>query len=295
MKILAGLALTLALATHAFAKSLDDQLVEAAGAGNVEKINKLIAAGANPIQSGSFLPPLHRAASEGHTAAIVSLIAGGANPNVLNNDGKTALIRRAVVNPRRHECQRGHEHTARTRGRPQRKRRQAADHRGTLGLLQPRRRRCAGRRGRRPQPGNRPRFVVENLEAAVRVGTTAVDAQIAIGGGMSGGTESQRGRGSLAVIRPPPSSARGRPFHRLSDSLRLCSSNGRGGARFPCPPRLATCRFPGGIARGAGGRNGSGDSDDTSSARTALRPAACTVWEAPAPGASRLPSLLPRA
>ena len=121
MKILAGLALTLALATHAFAKSLDDQLVEAAGAGNVEKINKLIAAGANPIQSGSFLPPLHRADSQrGPHGSHCLPQRRRRQPQRAEQRREDRPEHRAVVNPRRHECQRGHEHTARTRGRPQR-------------------------------------------------------------------------------------------------------------------------------------------------------------------------------
>ena len=70
----------------------------------------------------------------------------------------------------------------------------------------------------------------------MRVGTTAVDAQIAIGGGMSGGTESQRGRGPLALIRPPPSSARGGQRQRAARARHHAA--GRGAVVRPGAPGL---------------------------------------------------------
>ena len=50
---------------------------------------------------------------------------------------------------------------------------------------------------------------------------------------------------SLPVTCPPLPSALCRNANRLSESLRLCSSNDRSGSRFPCSLRLAPCRFSG--------------------------------------------------
>ena len=77
MKILAALALTLALTSHA-AADLDMDLSSAAQAGNVAKITKLIAAGADPNGAGR---PLGWAAFYGHTAAVVVLLDAGAQPD----------------------------------------------------------------------------------------------------------------------------------------------------------------------------------------------------------------------
>jgi uncharacterized protein len=72
----------------------NNELCEAAGHGDVDEIDKLIMAGANPNAfegTGSFTP-LQRASREGHAAAIAALREAGANVNGANGQGISPLM-----------------------------------------------------------------------------------------------------------------------------------------------------------------------------------------------------------
>ena len=73
-------------------------IFQAAGTGNIGRIEELLASGADVNQQDIFgYTPLHRAALTGHTNAIRMLIKSGADVNQQNNDGRTPLHLAAII------------------------------------------------------------------------------------------------------------------------------------------------------------------------------------------------------
>jgi ankyrin repeat protein len=72
----------------------DEELYEAAGRGDVAKIERQIAAGADPnaFEGTGGLTPLQCAGAYGHVAAIAALLKAGARVDGVDSDGTTPLI-----------------------------------------------------------------------------------------------------------------------------------------------------------------------------------------------------------
>jgi ankyrin repeat protein len=73
----------------------EDQLIEAAGSGNIEEIQRLLAHGANVNCTSRTLDkstPLIWAVTQRRETAVVALLAAGADPNVHDAHNKAALF-----------------------------------------------------------------------------------------------------------------------------------------------------------------------------------------------------------
>jgi ankyrin repeat protein len=74
------------------ASEVNERLCDAARAGDVAKIERSIAAGADPNALVGGSTPLHWAASLGHVAAIAALLAAGARVDGASSGGWTPLM-----------------------------------------------------------------------------------------------------------------------------------------------------------------------------------------------------------
>jgi ankyrin repeat protein len=85
---------------------LDKRLIDETYRGRIDRVEELLAKGANPnrLASDGFTP-LSRSAYAGHTALVERLLQRGADPNVTAKDGASALF---------WACVRGHEAIAQT-------------------------------------------------------------------------------------------------------------------------------------------------------------------------------------
>jgi ankyrin repeat protein len=98
MKQFLRVLIALCLSTAAQAKGKLDPLTEAAGAGELERVAKLLDEGAAVEGNGRFAPPLYYAATAGHIEVVRLLLQHGADINSQRfSSGRTALMGAALV------------------------------------------------------------------------------------------------------------------------------------------------------------------------------------------------------
>jgi len=85
---------------------MTDELAEAAGTGDLQRLKSLLADGADPNgPASSGVPPIFAAAAYGHPAAIEVLVAAGADVNARSQAGATPLMAACYVwNPQTAQC-----------------------------------------------------------------------------------------------------------------------------------------------------------------------------------------------
>lgn len=80
-----------------------DDLILAAQAGDLDAVNALLEAGADPNQFDfPGFTPLYFAAQNGHTEIVRALLEAGANPNIQTDDGVTPLFKTIQIGGDRH-------------------------------------------------------------------------------------------------------------------------------------------------------------------------------------------------